>query len=84
MSALTITTAFDLDTGRFAIFCESSIYPGVSPAGPRILRGQPHPDIQFSHEDEDACNRDAQKLRDYLAGLKQKEPSKKAVRAVGA
>ncbi len=47
-------------------------------AGPRILRAPPHPDIGWSHTDKASAERDAQRLRDYLATLPEARRKKKS------
>lgn len=75
-----ITVSHDLDSGEFTL-CASS-YGQVMPAGERLFRGYPHPEIRFSHTTEDSANRDAATLRAYLADCaagkrKDKEPPRK-------
>ncbi len=74
MSALTIYTEFDGES--YVLMCANGI-TSDSPAGPRIFRAPPWPDIQFSHPTIDAAESDARKLRVYLAGLSTKKVSKK-------
>ncbi len=85
MTALTpvITTAYDADTGLWHL--EATSYGRTSPAGPRLFRAAPHPDIAFAHEDKAAAEADALKLTRYLEGLTaRKGPSKAALRKQGA
>ncbi len=48
-----------------------------APAGPRIFRGPPHPEVAFVHDSPDAAEEDARKIRVYLTGLPKKPASKK-------
>jgi hypothetical protein len=49
-----------------------------SPAGPRLFRASPHPDISFRHPDRLTAERDAEILRNYLDRIAgNKAPSKK-------
>jgi hypothetical protein len=79
---MTITTQFDLDTNLYHLMCDGP--GGLAIAGPRILRGGQHPDIQWSHADEIAAEADAAKLRTYFASLPTKKPSRAAERRQGA
>jgi hypothetical protein len=78
MSTPVLSVAFSPEDLCFRIYCGR-----VAIAGPRILRGYPHPDIQWAHETQEAAEKDAEKLRGYFKGLP-KQPSKKRVRAMGA
>lgn len=52
---------------------------GKAIAGPRLFRAPPHPDVQFCHDTKEGAERDAEKLRAYLAQLpKQKKGKKKS------
>lgn len=78
-----ISTSYDLDTGQWQLFATS--YSRTEPAGPRLFRAPPFPDISFTHDTEDAANKDAAKLREYLAGIAVKRgPSKAKLRKIGA
>ncbi len=57
---------------RFVLMATSHGYTSV--AGPRLLKGTPHPDIRWSHEDEGSAERDAAALQAYLDD---KAPAKK-------
>ncbi len=79
----TISVAYDLDTGLHEIIAMS--YGRASPAGPRLFRAPPHPEIRWSHDTPEAAEADAQKLRAYLDSLTQRKgPSKAALRKLGA
>jgi hypothetical protein len=78
---MTLTTAFSEEDLCFRIYCES--HGRVAIAGPRILRGGPWPEVQWAHETQAEAEKDAEKLRQYFAGLP-KAPSKKAARKMGA
>jgi hypothetical protein len=77
----TISTALDLDDGLWHI--EATSYGRTQPAGPRLFRAQPWPDIQFQHDTQEAAERDAAKLRAYLEGAT-KGPSRARLRKQGA
>ncbi len=67
-----ITVEMDGETGTFELWCaDARMVP--MPAGPRLFRRDP-PDIQFRHIELESAERDAAKLRAYLAGL---EPTKR-------
>lgn len=70
---LTISVRPDLDTGRHDLYVADGRMSAM-PAGPRLFRAPPLPDIQFSHENMADAMRDAEKLRVYLAGV---QPAKK-------
>jgi len=79
----TITTAFDMDDGCWRIYAES--YGRVNPAGPRLFRAAPWPDVRWEHPTEESAQADAQKLRAYLDSLGQRKgPSKAKLRKLGA
>ncbi len=71
-----IFTEFDLETERYVLMADCGRM-AATPAGPRLFRGPPHPAIQFNHPTPEAAEVDAVKLRQYLAGLNSKKPSKK-------
>jgi hypothetical protein len=78
-----ISTSYDMDTGQWEILATS--YSRTAPAGPRLFRAPPFLDIEFTHDTEDGANRDAAKLREYLAGVAAKRgPSKAKLRKSGA
>lgn len=60
-----ITVAFDLDSGSYDLMATS--HRRTAPAGERLFRGYPHPEVRFSHDSEEAALRDAATLRSYLA-----------------
>ncbi len=78
-----ITTAYDADTGLWHL--EASSYGRTSPAGPRLFRASPHPDIRWEHETHEGAAEAAQLLTRYLEGLTaRKGPSKAKLRKLGA
>ncbi len=78
-----ISTAFDMDEGQHVIMASS--YGQTMPAGPRLFRSPPYPDIRFSHDNQADAERDARKLREYLEGVASKRgPSKAKLRKSGA
>lgn len=72
-------TQFDAESGLWELYCSSKGMRAM-PAGPRIFRGPPHPVVQFAHETKAAAERDAQKIREYLANLPERKISKKEIR----
>jgi hypothetical protein len=64
---MTLSTAFSMDDMCWRIYCES--HGRVAIAGPRILRGGPHPDVAWSHETQEQAEADAKKLRAYFEGM---------------
>lgn len=50
------------------------------PAGPRLFRQQPHPQISFSHSSHEAALRDAVTLESYLREHYLKRQSKTELR----
>ena len=78
----TISVAHDLDTGDYRLYVTS--YGSTMPAGPRLFRAPPHPDIRFSHISEAHAEHDATLLRAYIDTAYGKTVSKKKVRAAGA
>jgi hypothetical protein len=47
------------------------------PAGPRIFRAPPIPDVLFVHSTREAAETDAGKIRVYLSALEPRRQSKK-------
>ncbi len=68
---------------RYSLVATS--YGQTMPAGPRLFRAPPWPDIAFEHDNEAAASHDAGLLQRYLDEVHAKRgPSRKAVRAAGA
>lgn len=59
-------------------------YGRTEVAGPRILRAPPHPDIEWSHPEQGQAEAHATLLRNYLAALPARSPSKKKLRQMGS
>lgn len=79
----TIAVEYDMDEDIHRLTATS--YGRTAPAGPRLFRAPPHPDIAFTHCTAESAERDAAALRVYLNGLSQKKgPSKAALRRQGA
>lgn len=75
----TISIEFDFDTAEHVLMCEShGMRP--EPAGLRLFRAQPWPEVKFRHADAAEAERDAEKIRKYLAALPQGKISKKTIR----
>jgi hypothetical protein len=53
---------------------------GAMPAGPRLYRARPHPEIDFSHDTMEAANSAAEALTTYIDRLTTKKLSKKELR----
>lgn len=70
-----IFTEFHLSTGLYHLMCES--HGRAATAGPRILRGGIWPSVRWSHETEEAAEKDAAKLRAYLDALPAMRKTKK-------
>ena len=64
MGALIITARESFDTGRWHLHATGHGRTAI--AGERLFRGYPRPDIQFSHDTEEAALKDAAKLQAYL------------------
>jgi hypothetical protein len=77
-----ITIQFDLETESHTLYATS--YGQTTPAGPRLFRAPPHPDIQFSHETQAQAEAAATKLRAYIEATWGKQPSKAKARKEGA
>jgi len=80
MSAPAISVVFDFGSEEYVLMATS--YGRSSPAGPRILRAAPHPDVQWRHIDEASAEADAKKLRAYFDGLG-RGPSRTKIRQAG-
>ncbi len=59
-----IAVQYDMDADHFILTATS--HSRTMPAGPRILRSEPFPALQFQHATEEAANADAKILREYL------------------
>ena len=60
-------------------------YGRTEPAGERIFRAPPHPEIKYVHTTRESAQADADKLTRYLNECTAKSrPSKRALRAFGA
>jgi hypothetical protein len=70
---------FDLESEHWEIMCESH---GLSPmpAGPRLFKAPPHPDIEFRHLEKSGAEKALSLLEKYLAALPKKGPTKKQER----
>lgn len=77
-----ISVTYDFDTDQHILMVTA--YGSTDPAGPRLFRSPPHPDIQFSHSTEQAAKDAASKLQAYLdACAAKKKPSKAQIRKQG-
>ncbi len=66
---MTIFTTYDSDGDSWEIMVS---VPGMgpTPAGPRIFRAPPHPDVRFSHTTQQGAETDAEEIRKYISELK--------------
>lgn len=78
-SIMTLYLQFDLESEHWEIMCEDSRMRPM-PAGPRLFRAPPHPDVKFRHLDRDGAERALVALQKYFSGLHQKKPTKKQER----
>lgn len=70
-----ITVSADLDSGEYILMATSYSY--TMPAGERLFRAPPHPRIQWSHDNQEAADRDAATLQAYLDALPEVKRKKK-------
>lgn len=63
-----ISTTFDPEDGVYRLMVSDGKLSNA-PAGPRLFRAEPHPDIRFEHATREEAETDAAKLRAYLAAL---------------
>lgn len=76
---MTITLTQDFDTDQWVLLVTS--HGRTNPAGPRLFRGAPWPDVQFQHATKEVAQKDADTLQAYLdACAARKKPSKAQVR----
>ncbi len=78
---MTLFLQFDMDRESWDIMVES---PGMGPmpAGPRLFRGPPHPDVEFSHARKGDAEIAMRAINEYLSTIK-KQPTKKELREAG-
>ena len=76
---MTIFVQYDSDWDRYDLMCSDGRFHPM-PAGPRLFRAPPLPDIRFSHSVLAEAETDASKLRSYLAQLAPKKISKTEIR----
>ena len=77
-----ITVEYDWESDRHLLMASS--YGRTEPAGERLLRRPPFPEVQFSHETEAGAQADAEKLSNYIKETwTATKPSKKS-RRIGA
>ncbi len=76
-----IFTEFDGEV--FRLMCDDGRM-SPTPAGARLFRAEPWPEIAFAHETAEAAENDARKLRAYLAALPTAKASKKRTRESAA
>lgn len=76
MTKPTITILEDLDSGEFLLMATS--YGQTMPAGPRLFRAPPHPDIKFTHADHAVATNHMMKLQQYINDCWPKKAMSKA------
>lgn len=59
-----ITTELNGDSDLWHLYATS--YMKTEPAGERLFRSRPYPDVQFCHADEATANEHAARLQAYL------------------
>jgi hypothetical protein len=74
----TIRVQYDVESDHFELWARDDTMRDM-PAGPRLFRGAPYPEVQFAHETQGAAERDAAKLQEYL-NRTAKGPTKKQLR----
>ena len=60
---------FDSESAAYVLMCDDGRMRPM-PAGPRLFRAAPHPEVAFTHETLEAAQADCAKLRSYFAWLK--------------
>lgn len=80
---MTIFIQYDSDWDRYDLMCKDDRMRPM-PCGPRLFRAPPIPEIRFQHSVLAEAERDAAKLRSYLAQLAPKKLSKQELRKQGA
>jgi hypothetical protein len=80
---VTITTEQDFDTGRFILMVTCRAQPPM-PAGPRLFRAPPYPEMKWQCETAEEAETYAARMRAYLAALPERKQSKRELREVGA
>lgn len=82
MTAPHITVIYDLESEAHVLHATS--YGQTMPAGPRLFRAPPWPDIAFEHSTAEAASHDAALLQRYLDDAHARRgPSKAKLRAAG-
>lgn len=74
---MTISIAHNEDTDQFDLMVSDGRMRAM-PAGPRIFRAPPHPDVAFAHDTKKQAEGAADAVRKYLSTIK--EPTKRQVR----
>lgn len=76
-----IFVSYEPDDDNYILMCDDGKMSPM-PAGPRLLKAQPHPDVKFQHATAEGAERDAATLAKYLGTLKRQ--TKKDVKGEGA
>lgn len=76
---MTLFLQFDLETEHWEIMCEDSRMRAM-PAGPRLFRAPPHPDVAFRHLDKQGAEGAMNTLNRYFAQLPEKKQTKKELK----
>lgn len=80
---MTVFIEYDSDRDRYDLMVTGNGM-GPIPAGPRIFRAPPHPDVTFTHDTMAEAKIAQDKIEKYFAGLGKKQPTKKELREVEA
>lgn len=78
-----IAVEFNMTTGRYELTAASHGFAPM-PAGPRLLKAEPHPKVAWTHASLAEAERDAAALQAYVDGLWAKKVSKAKERKVSA
>lgn len=73
-----ISVEYDADAEEYVLMVTS--FGRTEPAGARLFRAPPHPNILFRHLTRETADGDARKLQAYIGDVAPKRPSKAAMR----
>lgn len=74
---------FNMDSALYELVVQSHNFASM-PAGPRLLKAEPHPEVQWRHASLKEAERDAEKLQRYIDTLGAKKVSRAKERREGA
>ena len=69
---MTVTIEYDFETDRYHLMVSDGRMNPM-PAGPRLFRAPPFPDIRWSHDALEAAKMDAGKLQKYMSSEQQRK-----------